>query len=776
MKCTQPHEVSFFTCLLILGAFLVGCPAPDIDNWNPTEPSTLWTPHTSTPIPLPPALSDVSGLDDIGGWGQEGLILGRAEAGSFGVGNGRVFGLIGMDDPVNTITGAIGPGYQRPNEGFFGDHAVRLTRAGVPLGIEDEVLQRPRRSAVVRTMASSGSLSLTTDDVADPTNDHIIRHITVWNDGPQEAELSLLLTLARAPAEVDPADARGLLQSRGQKELLISCADAATTIGRETMEIAIPTLEPGTSWSTTCSLDFSLVGGQHDLVPADPQSIFNDSIALTSIFLDEALRLQTPDPMVDDLLEGLLITIFTQTTDTGLVSPMNRYTKGWLRDIEGPLLLLLATGHHERARTLLDATYQSLAVLGQISNSFELEVDLDLFSEPANPTSFWDSVPFMNGRGKAEAPSYPVLLHRDYVQRTGDDTILNAGRLAFLEACMLRQEISGDGLLPFSEDETYRYPMSFVIGGLPETIGWSAHSSFVFAPAAEFLVEYRGDDQLGGLAQQVREAAVQHYWLEDRGVWASVAAFDSLAPVAAPYEDVSMMPLWVGYHTGDDPTVQDHLDAVQEVLLREDGTALSEAAVAGYTGMMPGYLLANAARAHHTMEDTAFNGIYTVATPSGHFEETHARSNEALDLTHVPDGTGSDVTARYRPWEGGDVGTGLLRYLVGDQPLPAEQRLVLAPHIPNDWSGFAVDHLPFGEERYQMEVRNYQEGQVIELTRTGSGSQDWTVDVVLHGMEPFSSLWVNGKKIRNQHELVERASDIVFPPETSLQIIAKYSL
>ena len=62
------------------------------------------------------------------------LILPRTRHLSVGLGNGRVFGIVGLDSPWNTLTNAVGPGYQRDG-GFFGDSEVLLLdQDGASLG------------------------------------------------------------------------------------------------------------------------------------------------------------------------------------------------------------------------------------------------------------------------------------------------------------------------------------------------------------------------------------------------------------------------------------------------------------------------------------------------------------------------------------------------------------------------------------------------------------------------------------------------------------------
>ncbi len=692
---------------------------PDPERWTPVEAENFWEEEAGDPLPLPPYFGERDWMERPSPWGYAGPVPSRAEAGAFAVGNGRVFGLVGLDDPPNTLSNLIGPSYQVEG-GFFGDSAVVLMRGELALTVQEAQVQRPQGSVVVRSRLDYGSHKLETTDVAVPGGNSILRWLTVWS-GEAEA-LSLRVGLARGSEEAASSDGAALLQRRGNRELRIGC-EGGQSDGRQ-IDIAVPALPAGESWTTLCTYQFGPAE-----TGVDPLAALDQSYVDSSRWLAQGAQLYLSDPKVEALVESALITMYTQTTPQGMVSPMNRYTKGWLRDSEGPVRLYLDLGRFSDARAILDATYRAAIYEGAIANSWSLDLPLDQVEDPEDPVSFWASADFMPNREPVEAPSYPVLLHAAYAQATGEPW--EEARLAFLEACLERQERQEDGRMAFSGDETFRYPMALALGNLPEALGWSSNSSLLAKNAALSL----------GNAQLAAEAsATLDRWYLHGGTYAPLSTFADDLPWPSPHEDTSLQGFWSGTDDLSD------LDALLAVLAQEDGTLLSKnlggEPVLGYTGMVPGYRLAAMTARHHPTEHDAFADLDLTATPSGHFEELHLADHRAMALTHSADGLGSDAPARYRPWETGDVVHAMLRYLIGAKPDPARGHLLLSPHLPPGWPSVRAEKLPFGEGSYDLEYSAYEEG--IRLVLVGEGIAEVELDLADYARWDF---WVDGHRV-----------------------------
>lgn len=730
---------------------------------------------------MPPALAELDVLGEPVAWGAEGLSDGRASAGSLGLGNGLVFALVGLGEPWSTLSNAVGPGYQA-SDGFFGDSALGLLQGGVPLSPEREALQRPRGLSVARTLARAGGLAWSSTDLAVPGEPLIARHLTVWNEGEAAAaDLVLRLTLARAEGEDERWDEDGLVQRRGERRLRVRCPEAGWSIpdeAAEALDLAIPALEAGEAWSVTCLYVF-------DENDTSNQSIdFSDALRVRAeadaALLARAARLQTPEPAVADLLEGLVLTLDAQTAQSGLVSPMSRYTSGWLRDVEGALRLQLALGLYEEARAQLDLPYLSAIRERAINNSFPLDLDLSGVEEPSDPAAFWAEAGFMEGREAAEAPSYPVLHHARYLRQTGDATPFTQSRLAYLEACVTRQSLSEDGLLPWSGDETWRWP--FLLAhevGLPEETGWSLGSGLLYVAAAEAAVELGADPALLEGAARAREAIGALYWQEEAGYWSPFLWRETLAPVRAPYEDPATFALWHGVPGLDPEQLLRNLDATRAALLQPDGalaSAEAPGAFVGTTGMVQPMWLQNLAAVHAEDEEAAWDALNLLLTPSGHVEELHGPDRLPLDLVHQVDGLGADLSARYRPWESGDLGFAVLDYLIGAEVEAGPEggaRVRLSPHLPHGWPALRAEDLPAGDGRYTLVTEQYEQGMVARVERDGAGG-DWTLDLVLHGAAPFTALWVDGVRQPDPGSALGRAVGLSLAPGQAVEVIAVY--
>jgi hypothetical protein len=124
-----------------------------------------------------------------------------------------------------------------------------------------------------------------------------------------------------------------------------------------------------------------------------------------------------------------------------------------------------------------------------------------------------------------------------------------------------------------------------------------------------------------------------------------------------------------------------------------------------YTGMMPGYLLYDLAITDAPEAERAFNALDLAASPSGNYAEYQIYDDHsALQVIYETSGTLGDLTARYRPWEGGINGDALAFYLAGWQPDAAAGAATLAPRLPNDWPWMHWLLLRAGDRRVDLEV------------------------------------------------------------------------
>ena len=351
---------------------------------------------------------------------------------------------------------------------------------------------------------------------------------------------------------------------------------------------------------------------------------------------EAATALVTPDERVNDYLEGQRTIILSQQAYNGSSQPMSEYTGAWLRDQAGPVRYLLASGMAESAREMLDYLWLATLAQGEILNmSFGDYQPEDAMAEPD-----WAAMDVMQGRERAESPSYVPLMSYWYWRATGDGDFL-AERLGWMRACLDRQDIRAD-LLPFSTDETFRTAMAAAHGHSVfeqfEENFFSANSSFLWVAAAEGLAEM-ASALLGAAGAEVavdyaeraaalRQAAESTY-LADSGAYHPYVTEDTMTPAPAPFEDVNTKPLWSGYVAADDPAALTQLEALIDALDGQDGVLVSSLPEGFepvldhpmtdgiYTGMSPGYFLSNLAQTHHPLAEAAFNALSEHARPLG---------------------------------------------------------------------------------------------------------------------------------------------------------------
>ena len=699
-------------------ALLAGCPAPD-DSATPTTSAQLWPGEDQRPALEHPFFDAHPGLRDLSLYAStvSGPIDDRpdqAHRGAFAVGNGRAFGLMGLTDPLNTLHGMVGPVYEKGDR-FFGDLAFELQVDGEAVETEQESLARVRGSAINVTRADAGDLSLYTVDFAPrPTGVEdldvpavIVRVVLVSNRGEQAHDVAVQLQPYREPTALD-----GWLSEDDGAEQRLAWLPWQVELDDE-HRLELGELAAGDSTQAAFAIGFGrsaddIAALETQLAATDAETWLEDTIAWWSGFSSEGVQLRIDDPRIEDLYDAQRVGVRVQQSAAGAVCPMSRYTGVWLRDTIGPVRFLLRAGLHDQATAALDYLFLCAVVDGDYSNhcSSGLEPD-DMVAEPD-----WDSLEPFSGRKAAEGPSYVPLAYAHYAAFTGDWSRIE-DRWAYLRRGLLAQEISDEGLQPFSGDETYRIAMAAALGHeleeAYEDTAWSANSSFLMAAAAGWMAqasERQGlpEDQAGfeDLQALAHHALDTHYWLAD-GYWSPLIWRDSGEPEPLPYEDVNLKALWTASHGIDDQAAIDNLAGLRAIAGHGDGTIQSilpepyesfgiEQGMC--TGMVPGYYLANLVAVGDPEAHLAFDALHLYADDGGQVDE-YMVYDDFSALAPAYDGSGflGDFTARYRPWEGAIDADAMLLYLAGPLASDGSADLVLAPHLPNGLPSMALSGL-----------------------------------------------------------------------------------
>jgi len=698
-------------------------------------------------VELPPTLAALS-LGELSTWGEhvdkvalaaeQGVGLRRLtsdpmQRGFFAISNGRVFGFTGVTFPLNTLHDLTGPTMQTKSAGFFADVSVDLgPLPGTPFAFEQEWVARFRGSPLVvtRGVTEQYGLALTTLDIAPrglAAGDRIagqalVRVLVVENLGTKALSGVQMFTSTASAVEVQGAHIRA---ARNSKRLEYSCAGGGCTARGTTADD-----KGGLSWSLDGlaagaeRVEVLVFGFADESAPEDLgairdavdrigwQSLLEQTQSWWSSWLGGTTTVDSPDPRVDDLLEGLKFTCKLQQTEPGATTPMSHYTSTWTRDQVGWLRHYLAIGAFEDAAAVIDYSYAAARFNGGLYNAADNDLDPSQAPDPPD----WSTLPKGQGGTAGEAPSYIPITHDLYYRYTGDSDRL-VDRLGYLRYGIDVQQVSPEGLVPFSGDETFRINLALNLGMDAayefENLAYSANSGFLYVVGAEAVAraaDLAGDADTAAVMRQaaddIRVATEQRYWL-DGDYYSPHIVIDGLLPEARPFEDVHCKPLWLEYHGPDDPRAAQNIAGLRQHWDRGDGFVVghsdSDTELLGisigdgiYTGMTPGYVLWALTALDDPYAEASFNALGLAASKSGNYPEDQVYAggqHVPAQPFYFPTGGQGEIWARYRAWEGGIDADAALYYLLGQRVDCPARELQLGPRLPNLWPEMAVQDL-----------------------------------------------------------------------------------
>ncbi|MBW2525110.1 MAG: hypothetical protein JRI23_13085, partial [Deltaproteobacteria bacterium] len=551
------------------GVITCGCGSPEAE----IDPLPLPTPVAwPEPVPFVPAGSFVAAhpeaFERISGWAThvEGPVEERPDVGhrgALGVGNGWVFAMFGVGDPLNSMHSMVGPTYDRTDR-FFGDYAVGLGPAGTsePPAFDEEWAARSLSAPVVMTRGRLGSLVLDTVDFAPTTTDALersclLRVLTVRNTGATASEPQDVVVMPANANDVTALPSGALREEVEGRALQSGFVGFDGDNEGEVLRWSLDPLAAGAEAQAVL---------QHCALPSDTSTVMPspDVHALLDATATayrgwerELVQVELPDRMMADFIDGMKLTMKTQTTATGASCPMSNYTRTWARDNIGPTLAWLALGAHDDVRAMMDYLYGAVLVGGDLQNSYD--ADLDLSDLPPAPD--WDAMPPLGGRVAAETPSYMVWMYGALYAHAGASSRAEQ-RWGFLRRCLFAQDFGPDLLLPFTGDETYRGAMNITFGlGIEyghADKSYSANSSLLWLGAAHHFERLaaalgRFDDVERVRAQYVavESALIDSYRLRD-GCLSTHVSRETGERWPAPYEDVALKATWAGWLDPDD--------------------------------------------------------------------------------------------------------------------------------------------------------------------------------------------------------------------------------
>ena len=709
--------------VLVAGLIAGGCHAPDGPGLV-APVAHPWSRDDVRPALDHPFLEARPGLLDLSLFAEtvSGPVAERPDSshrGAYGVGNGKAFAILGLTDPLNTLHGMVGPVYEKDAR-FFGDVALRPVINGVVRDFDRESMARPRGTGLVITRGDVDDVTLWTVDFAaapvgvDPQAwpAALTRVVLVKNRGATAVDLSVeigaqdeLVLEGDWLVDTLPEDGRTLVLVAGTFER--AAEDAP-------WRLAIGSVPPGT---TTPNTMVTVMGRDRDdalaraaaLSDVDVLAQLDDTLAWWAADSARGTQIEVDDPWLTDLIDGTRVMLRVQQTAAGGISPMSRYTGVWLRDMIGPARFLSRIGLHDDVRRSIDYLQLCHRARGDIGNS----CSSGLMPEDVTTTPDWASLPPFSGRTAAEGPSYLVLTWAQRVAWTGDTSGL-ADAWPYLRRAVMAQSMTDEGLQSWSGDETFRLAMNVALGYPLETpwqdMAWSSNSAMVMIAAANFLADHAAEaghpeDEapLRERADRARAALIREF-VQPEGHFAAVKLMDeAAAPVTLPFEDVNLNAIWSGAFAPDDPVANADLDSLLQIAGHPDGSVQSKPnpiydlgtfAGGSATGMVPGFVLYDLTETGDPAVLGAFDQAFAYASLSGEYAEAILYTDRS-PLQPVYDRVGllGDVSARYRPWEGGIVLDAVLDDMLGAAPktVGGKPMLYLRPRVPN-----GLDHLRAG--------------------------------------------------------------------------------
>ena len=709
-------------------------------------------------------------FDNISSWsGEAGDNNSRPvySLGEFGVGNGRAFALVGSVLPYTSLRNILGPDWERDPR-YFSDKQFRVYAEGIEQHLVSQTIERVRKTAIVLTHSVyENDLVLHTVDFApkggaendDLTERAMIRVMILENTSDQpmtRVSVQFLSVLGNFINGVH----REVIEP---KVLDVKPLGFEFPQGKATGRILYPDLPAGRSAQQ--SLVFAFVYDNENsadvfsaVETTGVDTLVDETQTWWEHWYDGVGKVVTPDEKFNDLLESLQVTIRTQVAHNGASCVMSEYTRTWIRDIYGPVMLYAPYGRNDDIKSILDYYYKAAVVRGSLANSMPVNEEID--NLPAEPD--WENMGTMTGRTSAESVSYLALQYGEYYRQSGDlDTITE--RYPMLKHSVLKQNFTDGCLLPFSGDETFREVMSlhfgYLVGGTAyEDIWFSYNSQVLFIAAAKQLAYFAEKlnlpadvAEINNKIDEVTTCTEDYFWVEDDGIYAPMITQDTREPVAKPYEDVSFKGLWTGYGNEFDPHQIENFANSLAAIGHADGTCqstihplygwLPNAEDGFMTGMSHAYCLDALTRTEHPLAEKSFDIWKKHFSDSGNVWEVHNRKDYGR-LTYLvePFGLLSDLVSRYRPWEGGLQGRSLLDFLFGYTPNVPEDRATFRPHLPDGWDEISFEQAAFGAGTMDLTFSEISNVRTFVIDNDGPG---FTADVKIAVPGEITKLRIN---------------------------------
>ncbi len=723
-----------------------GSTQADILFWDRKEP----------PLPETSLLKNLLKELNISIWHTRAEGINRptgGELGSFGIGNGLVFGFVGLTYPLNTLHSLCGPYYEKKDR-FFGDFAIEFYQDNNKVEFANEYVLRSLSGPFNIIIGSDGNiLAEILDFTPLPANgDDILRRnyiriISVKNTGKSAADYSLFLKTANYQKFEN-----NLLIEEKENEVLSTFfikSDEKTNIVYENSRYGIILSGINKDEERVVILIHHISDKGADIL-AETQYIENytdidklifETIKNYSDWNSNTLKIKTPDRAVNNLIEGLKLTLITQIGKNGAAAPMSEYTRVWTRDLTGWVFGLLSVGAFDDVKKILQYLHYAIIKGGDIRNSYPADLNTD--EEVTEPD--WENMPPLTDKASAEGPSHIPIYHHLYYEYTGDKSLFERHR-RLIKRALVAQNISKDGLIPFSGDETYRAAMNAAFG-LPleyahHENSYSPNSGILFIRAAKGIIPlFESSDSIGDSLAireklQLVENAFYKYFILPDGCISAFITISTNSPFQSPFEDESLIMSFLKNGYFDSDVAYNNIACLLGRIHIDKGVLLSQidekyrdflgirVRKGILTGMLPGYTLAALTENSHPEAEDAFNQMGRYADTSGNFGEYLIYDNrDTLSLIYDAGGKQGDYTARFRPWEGGINLYAILNYLLGLEIQREKSLITIRPHLPNNWNFIGAENIKTGDNIFALNITRNETEYLLTLKSSKDSDQ-----------------------------------------------------
>ncbi|GEM_PF-3390991 len=631
-------------------------------------------------------------LEDLSTWQQhlvqpEGKPIDKRIRGVFPVGDGEVFGYLGLGRRASTMQALTGPHYQTSEvwapKGHFGQLDLDLLEGGAVVPLPGQSLWRVRGCNLVITEDSAGKpgekapLSLYTVNFAVPGTRAIHRWIEIRNRGKAPRRLTLRVTWERGSPTGSGKTLHSIYKGKGfEAELLASRPARAEG---KILTVDLGEVAPGSASSFALVIRTRRIGDAWSFTGFENPNL-DAAIEASRNFwrkrLSRTSTIRSDRKDLADLLEDWKVLMLVQRSEpNGVVAPMINYRGIWIRDSVGPMLAFLRYGLLDDAKAILDFLAAAMIRTGALRNHYPLDLDLGSAKKVwLAGEADWSKVRFPD----TELPAWIVLMNEWYYRASWDkDHLKRAWPL--LVACSKAMRPDARGTLPTYGDETYLHGAFFSL--YPERIGSEA-----FLPADAPGRRARSLDNsilymmtlnaLGELSEDLdrwREGVLPNkekwqsrrkvqyeerhvaflqklekaFWMPEEKRFAPFLSPITGRPHRAPFGPVNLKIQWIGYTYALGEKNRQNLKSTLKALWKK-GARVGATPTTGYaTGSLQGMFLYSLCDLEDRRRNEALDTLCAMAGPAGEWGELY-------DPQGRPIGAYSEEWPnRLRPWESG---------------------------------------------------------------------------------------------------------------------------